>query len=270
VEKNEYIDVYVICTPTSNRAKPLIASLSASKRVRLHQFQAIMFSDQTHLYKIDRVGQFFMYGRFLSNGEIGCAISHHEIYRQVVKNNRFAVILEDDARIPDILSFEKQIIQFFQQYSDGRSILSLLPWRHTEECISLSPAQSPLIFGLFGTTPLTVGYVITPHAANELVNANAEFRFLADWPPSNVKFYSGLLGVVNHGDLESGSLIEKLGREMVANSRKSFLEKSLLDYLRHKRYFQSYGEYFKLRVLPSLTWRIDDTRAERQLRDRYQ
>ena len=257
------IDVIVISTPGSNRVFPLLEQLGKSNLFEIHILEAVMYSAEKFHAEIDQQGQQSIYGRKLADGEIGCAISHQKAYAIIKEIGNSAIILEDDARIPDLENFEKLALLFMSKFSDGSHILSLLPWEHKNPCRGNNSIDLSTIFFLSGTSPLTVGYAITLDAARELASANPGYKFLADWPPSRVKYLSSIIGVINHGDEESGSTIQEFRDTKAKTEKKGILEVVILGFLRHKREFKSYSDYFKLKINPSVTWRIDDFRAKR-------
>jgi hypothetical protein len=261
----EYIDVFIIRTPGSDRAIPLLDVLNKSKILRTQKIDATMYSLKIHKYVIDWRGQLAVYGSELPDGLIGCAMSHQNTFERVVDLGKGAIILEDDARIPNLEEFESLATQFLLDYSSGRYVLSLLPWNHKEGCLEKSVSTEGL-FTLRGNTPLTVGYVLTLDAAKELSTSNPKFRYAPDWPPSSVVYLSSLVGVINHGDQQSGSVIQHLRRERGLNRLRKVLRILFLDFWRFRREFQSPSEYLRLKVRPSLTWRLDDIRAKRALR----
>lgn len=246
------IDVIIVEVPNMKRSVPLLETLSRSSRLNVTIFSAIMFSRDKSCVKPNYSKQKILYGRELSDGEVGCAISHWNIYQNYVQNERICVILEDDARIPDVSEFENLIFEFQNQFQNENAILSLLPWRK-EKC---DLSENLIIHKLFGHSPLTVGYVITPKAMRELLSANMDFSFLPDWPPVSSSFYITLRGVIDHGDAFTYSLIDKGGREKGKKERliRNFL---LITYFQNLEYFTNFRDYFKSAILPSISWRID-------------
>jgi GR25 family glycosyltransferase involved in LPS biosynthesis len=226
-----------------------------------------MYTPEKYDREIDRSGQKTIYGRYLVDGEIGCAISHQNVYRLVSELGKAAVILEDDARIPSLEDFEKLATYFVSEFSKGSRILSLLPWRHEEKCRPKNDMWIPHLFSLIGTTPLTVGYALTVDAARDLAISNRKIKFLADWPPSSVQYLSSIAGVINHGDQESGSLINSPLRNQRITRTKRVADTFALDFLRNFRAFNSYSEYFSLKIAPSFKWRIDNFRASRLIKE---
>lgn len=262
----EYIDVFIIRTPGSDRAVPLLDVLNKSKILRPQIIDATMYSRQSHKNEIDWRGQLAVYGSELPDGLIGCAMSHQNAFRRVIDLGKGAIILEDDARIPNLNKFETLAMRFLLENSKGRYVLSLLPWNHKEVCLEKSISNEGL-FALRGNTPLTVGYVLTLDAAKELSVSNPKFKYAPDWPPSSVVYLSSLVGVINHGDQQSGSVIQHLRRERGLNRLRNLLKILFVDFWRFRREFHSPSEYLKLKVKPSLTWRLDDKRAKRALRN---
>jgi hypothetical protein len=249
------IPVVIIEIPGSARSKKLIQQLSKSEILEINIFEAVMFKRSMTNFAPNFAKQHLLYGRELSDGEIGCAISHYLIQEDHREKSQSIVVLEDDARIPNLNAFENIIRRFIELKNDTNSILSLLPWNlnsRIEERKNLRPRLHRLI----GSTPLTVGYVITPLAMTELSSANFDFAYLPDWPPTRTNFFTSLVGVIDHGDLETFSYIDKGGR--LKTSRFSSIKKfNPIIFLRHRNEFRGCKEYFRSMILPTFTWRID-------------
>lgn len=111
-------------------------------------------------------------GRPCRVGEIGCAMSHYSVYRGMPE--RPVCILEDDVVLDDrFLSVLNRVEKFVDA---NRSQVVLLS-NHTAkrgdvEGVSIVPAQSDMY---------TEGYVITPKAAQALLNANLPLQCPCDW-----------------------------------------------------------------------------------------
>ena len=268
MQSSKLIDVIVISTPGLNRVSPLLEQLDKSNLFEIHILEAVMYSAEKFNTEIDQQGQQSIYGRKLADGEVGCAMSHQKAYALIKEIGKAAIILEDDARIPNLENFEKLALLFSSQFSEGLQILSLLPWEHKEPCRGITSIDLASIMFLSGKTPLTVGYAITLDAAKELASANPGYKFLADWPPSHAKFLSSIIGVINHGDQESGSTIQEFRDTQAKTKKKGLLDVVILDFARQKSEFKSYSEYFKLKISPSVTWRIDNFRARRRTKKR--
>jgi hypothetical protein len=259
-------DVFVISTPSSDRGIPLLNTLKKSGKARVHVIEATMYSAAGHVIEIDRTGQRAMYGRLLADGEIGCSMSHQAVYQLIIELSKGAVVLEDDARIPNLLNFENLVSDFLGKSQESAKILSLLPWIHEDGCSEDELDSPPKLFTLSGKTPLTVGYVISLEGAVRISQANLNYRYLADWPPAKVQYFSSIVGVVNHGDQESGSLITASGRVLSERQSRTqrVLDVALLDFQRNRGIFTTYRLYFRYKVLPSITWRFDNFRGKRK------
>ena len=224
-----------------------------------------MYSAQNDKRAIDRAGQIAVYGHELPDGLIGCAISHQNAYQLVAKLGNPAIILEDDARIPNLENFEGTVKLFFSNHQVEAAVLSLLPWNHKKPCSGIEVTTKSFM-RLTGRTPLTVGYALTINAAIELSQTNPGLKYAPDWPPSQVAYFSSIVGVINHGDLQSGSTIQHVKRDLRTNRAKRLIDTALVDFWRYREEFSSFAEYLGVKVLPSFTWRIDDFRGKRRLK----
>ena len=130
-----------------------------------------------------------------------------------------------------------------------------------------SPSQFdsiPEIIGLSGSTPTTVAYVITPKSMKEMSDSNSDFSFLPDWPPNSVKFYTTIHGVVTHGDSNTTSLIDSVGRKKTKRSQ-NLLKLTFLPFVLNRSLFTNIGEYYNICIKPSFTWRIDSFKIMNKL-----
>ena len=257
------IPLIIITVPNSARIEPLLKQLHPSTLFEVIQFPAIMYDGSDHKFSPNYKKQKVIYARKLSNGEIGCAISHQLVQKTYMSINSPCVILEDDARIPNLEIFELVVSRFLKNHSNDKSILSLVPWKNG----NTSPLQfdlPPEIIGLSGSTPTTVAYVITPKSMKEMSNSNFDFSFLPDWPPNSVKFYTTIHGVVTHGDSYTSSLIDSVGRKK-ANRLQNLSKLTFLPYVVNRNLFANISEYFKICIKPSFTWRIDSLKIRNKL-----
>jgi hypothetical protein len=249
------ISLVIIEIPGSTRSKKLIQQLSRSEVFDLEIFEAIMFKKVMSNFAPNYLKQRLLYGRNLSDGEIGAAISHHLVQKVNCEKSEPIVVLEDDARIPNLNAFENTVKRFVESKKDSNSVLSLLPWDLSEKVIE-NKYRRQKFHRLIGHTPLTVGYVITSRAMKELSSANFDFAYLPDWPPARTKFFTPEVGVIDHGDPETYSYIDKSGRQKTARI-KSIRRLNPMIFLRHRDEFRDFIEYFRALILPSFTWRID-------------
>jgi len=247
----------VIAIPNSSRAIPLLKQLSISEKFDVTVFPAIMFNGQTSVVKPNYHRQQVLYQRKLSDGEIGCAMSHFEVQKFLSSQDRPCVILEDDARIHNIHEFEGVVISFLQQAKESNSILNLLPWKtHQKAANSVSQLR---FIKLVGKPRLSTGYVATVSALESLYLANKDFAYLPDWPPTKTRFFTTLNGVIVHGDSDTYSMIDLAGRYKTMRIKK-LIKFTLIYYTINQKYFTSFKEYLSNTFLLSLTWRIDKIR----------
>ena len=257
------IPLVIITVPNSARIEPLLKQLNLSSLFDVIQFPAVMYDGSDHKFSPNYKKQKIIYARKLSNGEVGCAISHQLVQKAYMSIDSPCVVLEDDARIPNLEIFELVVTSFLKKHSNDKSILSLVPWKHE----SRSPQNldlAPDIIGLSGSTPTTVAYVITPKSMKEMSDSNSDFSFLPDWPPNSAKFYTTIHGVVTHGDSNTSSLIDSVGRKKT-NRSQNLLKLTFLPYIVNRSLFTNISEYYKICIKPSFTWRIDSLKIRNKL-----
>jgi len=252
------IKVVVVTVPNSNRVLPLESELKKARHLEVIKFDAVMYHRQIENFQPNFIKQKTLYSKELSNGEIGCAISHQNIQARYMDNQECIIVLEDDARILDIELFEKLSREFIYTYGQSDAVLSLLAWNDSVN-VHNEKTDDHKIVRLAGRTPLTVGYVITPSAMRSLSRANADFSYLPDWPPTKTKFYITRSGVIQHGDGITESLIDKSGRKKL-NRLNSLFKFTMIPYLVSREQFSGISEYLSFAVKPAFTWRIDRIR----------
>jgi GR25 family glycosyltransferase involved in LPS biosynthesis len=213
-------------------------------------------------YEVNYQFQRALYGKELSCGEIGCAISHQETQSILADSIQGGVILEDDARVPNLAKFEKVVTSFLSSEENKVSVLSLLPWNHKVRQLNKVDARYGF-YKLLGQTPLNVGYAITKKAALNLAVSNLEYAFLPDWPPNQAHFFTTIAGVVIHGDDETISILDLYGRNKLPR-RYGFQKFLIYPYFTNKKFFSSLFQYLKIMIFPSITWRIDNARFSRK------
>ena len=113
------------------------------------------------------------FGLSLTQGAIGCAVSHKTIWEEVAKTEKnLVLILEDDAVI--LPGFTQKISDIIAELPDEWDILYLGSGQHTAEK-RLSPhlARPSRIYGLFG-------YVINWQGAKRLLKHCFPLRYQID------------------------------------------------------------------------------------------
>ena len=253
------IPLVIIETPNGGRSTNLIEQLKYNSLFDLIIFKAIMYSDeQKTLYAPNVNKQKLVYGQRLSLGEIGCAITRDLVYKKLINLKSPCVILEDDARIPSINNFETQVNHFLRKHSKESAILSFLPWNHKN--LELDELDSNhRFFKLLGCTPLSVATLITKKALEELAESNDDYAYKPDWPPIKSKFYTSIVGTVLHGDNQTFSILDRMGRNL---RKKYFFKFTFVPYLSSPQSFSGINEYIRICIIPSFTWRIDNLKIK--------
>ena len=111
-------------------------------------------------------------GRSCRIGEIGCALSHYGIYRQMV--DRPVCVLEDDVLLDGRFN---AVLGHVEKFVDVEKSQVVLLSNHSKTCyyndgFSIVPARSDMY---------AEGYVITPKAAQALLKANFPMQCPCDW-----------------------------------------------------------------------------------------
>ncbi len=109
-------------------------------------------------------------GRPATPGEIGCALSHIEIYRQIkAQNISHALILEDDAwlnpNLPELLN------AIDEKYSPEQKNVFLLTWFSAISQHNIQTLWSNYHVAKVKSAYCTHGYVVSNAAADALINA---------------------------------------------------------------------------------------------------
>lgn len=251
------IPLILIEIPGLDRSKPLIEILTKTKIFDLIIFPAVMFKSGDINWKVDHKYLKTSYGRKITDGEIGAAISHKEAQKILALSEIGGVILEDDARIEDLELFEDLVKRFIRNIPHSKSVLSLLPWVHLNVYNLESKKRKRNIYKLLGSTPLSVGYVISKAAASELAAANELVRYLPDWPENNVNFFTSIEGVICHGDINSKSVIGDGSRVKVSKIKKILIYSGFA-YLRNYKLFGTPWNYIRMIYRPYVFWKLDN------------
>ena len=129
----------------------------------------------------------------MSNGQVGCALSHIKIYKMFLKTNyKFALILEDDAIFKK--KFDKNLIDFIlESFKENKQIilLSELKEFYKKSMTRNSDYEIVEVASAF----FTHGYFINRKAAKSLINFNFPVKTVAD----NFVFFKIYKGVNIYG-----------------------------------------------------------------------
>lgn len=152
--------------------------------------------------EVDRSAASKTMGRYLSEGELACALSHREIYRKILlREQPGAIIFEDDAII------DTQFSTFVEEEHYLKAPLIMLDHSHAR----VSRPSATLMPGvvmrqLALPSCLTTAYSISATAAAALLKAASPVRAPADWPGDIVALGAVALEprIVKHPDPTSG------------------------------------------------------------------
>jgi len=239
--------VFIIRTPNSERIIPLLSQLAKCKTVEAVIVDATMGKDLDEPSLISRTYEMNHYGRYLTQNERACAISHTQARKHISDTGFGGVVLEDDARIWDHIGFEEAIKYFLENHKNKAGVLSLLNYV-TQIPIGPSTRTGPQIHKLLAESPLAVAAVITPMAATELVGSATTYSQTADWPSSRCKFYILESGVVKHGDENTQSVI---GKTIDRVHHKTNPMKSLASLIRLQRRILQKLDLFRINQIQS-------------------
>ena len=223
------IPAVVIQTPNSERFLPLIEILKHSKFFEPVLMAATMGVNLSETKQSFEKQELTRYGRVLSRNERACAISHTRAREIIAESENGGLILEDDARIPDLKILESVSRAFLEEKAKSRSALGLLDYSGTTD--SSKRQGNHLNYGrfhrLFAEVPLAVGTLLTPEAAAGLVMSAGEYSQLADWPYSRCRYYFLSTGCIAHGDSTTNSVIGDPSIRVFGRSQKIFTIKGI-------------------------------------------
>ncbi|WP_444989104.1 glycosyltransferase family 25 protein [Halomonas mongoliensis] len=117
--------IYVISLPGSIRRQN-ICSMFEKMNLPFKFWDGVNGSelDQETLSHIDTTYTQEQWGHGLGKGEIGCALSHINLYEHIIKKNiKSAIILEDDAKLPE--NFKEVILSLVKKTPKRAELLYL-------------------------------------------------------------------------------------------------------------------------------------------------
>ena len=214
----------IITTPNSRRSEPLLESLRSDSRFIVTQIPATMGQEMKNPLESTIREEVSNYGRCLTQNERACAVSHTKARKLIHESDLGGIILEDDARITDLDNLYSLSLSFLQKNAGKRNVLSLVSY-FPNNPKPQSQTKKKKFFRLLSSAPLAVGAAITPLAAGQLIDNFSKGSLVADWPNSKCVFYILEVGVINHGDLETESII---------GDEASRVERNHIEYLSYK------------------------------------
>jgi len=194
----------------------LIESLRSDTRFVVTQIPATMGQEMKNPLESTLKEEVSNYGRPLTQNERACAVSHTKARKLIHESTLGGIVLEDDARITDLDKLYSLSLSFLQQSTGKRNVLSLISYLPNSPKTQ-SQTRKKKFFRLLSSAPLAVGAAMTPLAAGQLIDNCTKRSLVADWPGSKCVFYILEVGVINHGDAETESIIGNVGSRVEGN-----------------------------------------------------
>ena len=178
---------------------------------------------------------------YLTKGEIGCALSHINIYKEIVKNNLpYALILEDDAVLNPLLI---DFIKDFENYNKKQGIFLLIGHFQYIKNKKTDIGRFPLYPVEHAYT--TTGYIITLAAAKKMIKFLFPIRYEADVFKifsmcAGVKIYATVPHLVSSNDKDKSNSTLEVDRKKTEDQRKAYRSKLFKHYEKRnkvKRFF---------------------------------
>ena len=213
----------VIIDSGTGRSIPLLNQLKSIDGIRLQILEATMIRN---LQDLDNLGVEYsdleaqkLLRRSLTFPEIGCASSHNQARKLLSQSPYGGVILEDDARICDVLKFVQVSKHFLLNLHEGSAVLNLSNTSPLQHRCDQSGDGRLYFRKVISPSPLAVGYVCTSQAAMQLFRNNNPIQYVSDWPNKGVSFFVANHEFVHHGDGRTVSTIDP--SQSSARNRKS-------------------------------------------------
>ena len=259
------LKVLIIGNKNGQRIQPLLNVFSNDGRFDLEFWEPVYlksFNDERLIESGFNVNKSTAYtSRELTLEEIGCCLAHNRARKELASNESGGVILEDDARIPNLDYFYSSATLFL----DSIKIPAVLNFasRRIVEDFRNSFMDVPSLRKQSFHSPGNVGYVLNKLGAEMLSNSDYRLYMMCDWPFSKVNKYVLTFPAVAHGDAENISTIDPanlIGRD--ANSwRKSWPNRiklfSFYWYMRHRSKFTNLHEYINVMLVPRIFYQLN-------------
>lgn len=240
-----YLPIFILTLKDSDRSGPLTEFLEDKNM----DFR-IFFGDDLRGSNISQYQselQFEWLGRSMSDGEIGCLVSHRNLVKSLADLElKVALVLEEDAVLTED-HLEK--ISLLAEFIATQKMPMIIPLFYSNlirrRFFSFQGLNVGGVDLIKPSRPTygTVGYLINRQATTLISQTNLKFVAPADWPPewsANIAFYVPTVKLVNH-DESQNSLIEygrvnaqrSLGTSSIptrANTPKWFLQRLRMVY----------------------------------------
>ncbi|MBS0848442.1 glycosyltransferase family 25 protein [Citrobacter sp. JGM124] len=166
----------------------------------------------------------FDYGKnFMTNGEIGCALSHINLYKKIIDDDlKYALIIEDDAVLDDGL---KELLLSFEKENKNEGIFLLTGGFEYIENKKIDIGSFE--FFPVNTASMTTGYIITIGAAKKMLDFLLPVRFEADMFKifricAGVNIYGKVPHFISTNDKDKVSSSIEMERSLVSEKRMDY------------------------------------------------
>ncbi len=204
--------------------------------------------------------------RILTLGEIGCSISHLDVYSKfLATGTNICVVMEDDAYLLEssVTKFSIIMSKIQDRESEDPSVPRVYSFYSESAILGNSKYMKEDFFKVFGEPANTVAYAINRLGALKLSQANALLDFQADWPRnSGVHFLFSKDRIFSHGDpgqVNYSHLSSCRTEVRFSKSKKFFLAFRtlfLIEYFTNKFFFLNFSEYLKVSFFPIIRWQL--------------
>jgi hypothetical protein len=258
------LKVLIVGDKEGQRIQPLLKMFLNDERFDVENWDSVYLKSFSDIQLIDSgfsVEKSIAYTlRELTLGEIGCSLAHNRAREYLAANELGGVILEDDARIPNLDYFFDSASLFL----DTIKIPAVMNFssRNKLEVLSNTLTDIPSIRKTIVHSPGNVGYVLNKSGAEMLSSTDYRLCMMCDWPYSKINKYALAISAVAHGDGQSKSLVdpENLMRRGLFSWKKNWPNRiklfSFYWYIKHRHNFMSLKEYINVMLVPRIIYQI--------------
>jgi hypothetical protein len=258
------LEVVIIGDENADRIKPLLKTFASDIRFDIKIWSPVYldsFNSEKLIasgFEVDKSTVYML--TKLSLREIGCVLAHTEARSYLATKEFGGVILEDDARIPNVDYFFNSANIFLESIK----VPSVLNFATSKKLSDLDSdcLRNPVLQKSYTYSPLAVGYVLNKSGAEMLANTKYRLCSMNDWPYSRINKYILRAPAVAHGDSDSLSTIdpENLRGLGVKNWKKNWRNRILLFSFYHffvnRNSFTSILEYVKVMLTPRILYQL--------------
>jgi GR25 family glycosyltransferase involved in LPS biosynthesis len=219
----------------------------------INQIEPLMMSYESETFiEVNKKKEFYCFqGRSPLPGEIGCATSHLEIYRKMIRNNiSWSLILEDDAEIVDSTEFFRAIDAYISENLQFPAVYSLYTENFPIKSRHLEQAKKEFIKTKIAP-PTTVAYLINNQAAKLFLQVQNPIKFVADWPFTGNKcqFYLTTRTLFLHHNTNSSILVSKNSSRNLPVHRKIAIW-SFYWFIKNRKSYGKFSQYIEMMIKP--------------------